>query len=188
MNRNLLVIVALRTLLPAIASAASFTSPVRDVASISEPESGATRLLFTADLAVPEEHVALRRALLRVPVGSRESTEQMVLRVHPGTTAWSRGAVDWSSGWTRAGGDFEDLVYGWAEVSAGQSEVVFDVSIPVKEILEYGAANRGFLVTVEPAAGLGLRAADAEALRLSNASLDVSYRQIPRPPRSHRGE
>ncbi|MEZ5066057.1 MAG: hypothetical protein R3B81_15095, partial [bacterium] len=102
--------------------------------------------------------------------------------------AWSRGAVDWSSGWTRAGGDFEDLVYGWAEVSAGQSEVVFDVSIPVKEILEYGAANRGFLVTVEPAAGLGLRAADAEAIGLSNASLDVSYRQIPRPPRSHRGD
>ena len=109
MNRNLLVIVALGTLLPAIASAASFTSPVRDVASISEPESGATRLLFTADLAVPEEHVALRRALLRVPVGSRESTEQMVLRVHPVTTAWSRGAVDWSSGWTRAGGDLEGV-------------------------------------------------------------------------------
>ena len=33
MNRNLLVIVALGTLLPAIASAAGFTSPVRDVAS-----------------------------------------------------------------------------------------------------------------------------------------------------------
>ncbi|MEZ5065748.1 MAG: hypothetical protein R3B81_13530 [bacterium] len=169
--------------------AASIERWIGNVTAITEPETHVGRVLFTADLSVPEEHVAVRRAYLRVPLPLFEASRAMTLRVHPVTTAWSRGAVGWTSGWSRAGGDFEDLVHGRAEIAAGGGgEAVFDITILAKEILEHDVPNRGFILTIDPGEGVGVPAADLEGLgALTGATIDVSYRKTAPRPRRRQG-
>jgi hypothetical protein len=151
-----------------------------------EHESGVGRILFRADLDMEDENVAVRRALLRVPLASHEFSRAMTLRVHPVTTEWSRGSVGWTTGWTRPGADFEDLLHGRTEVSrTSEGEIVVDISILVKEIIEHGAPNRGFILIRDPDEGLGLPASDLSGLgSLAGATVQIEWRG--RPPTSRR--
>ena len=59
-----------------------------DVTSIVH-ESGVGRVLFHADVTIPEvpAGIAVRRAVLRIPVSNSESSRATTVRVHPVTTA-----------------------------------------------------------------------------------------------------
>ena len=143
-------------------------------------ESGAGRILFRADLEPQEPRVLVGRALARVPLDSIELSRSMTLRVHPVTTAWTAGAVSWTSGWTRPGGDFDDRLRARAEVSGGSVEAIFDITVIAKEMLEHGMTNYGFILTLEPSEGLGLPEADLEAFEsLSGATVEVDWRRKP---------
>jgi hypothetical protein len=162
---------------------------LEDVTAIVEPQSSVGRVLFRADLDLPEEHVAIRRAVVRVPIGSVEVSRGMTLRIHPVTAQWARGAVGWTNGWSRPGGDFEDLVHGRAELvrGRGQEELRFDITVLAKEILEHGVPNRGFILTIDPGQGLGLPGEDLNRLGVLNgATLELQYRAVPPPPRMAR--
>jgi hypothetical protein len=165
------------------AGAEKFSRSVGDVDSI-EHESGVGRVLFRADLST-EENLLVRRALLRVPLGSVEFSRGMTLRIHPVTSTWSRGGVSWTNGWTRPGGDFDDLLHGRAEVSSSsQGEVIFDITVLAQEIIEHGAPNRGFILTRDPGEGLGLPESDLRGLEsLTGATVQVEYRRRPSGPR-----
>lgn len=172
----LALIFALVTALPAHADKISL--PLQDVTTITDPESSAKRLLFRASLDL-EGSVAVRRAYVRVPlaVGSGESRTN--LWVHPLTQSWSTGAT-WSS-FSESGGTYDDSMYGRATLAANSQEDLFlDVTVMVKEILEYDAADQGFILTVDPAAGVGLTSAEASRLtNLAGATLVVEYRPVP---------
>ena len=185
---GILALAAMAVLMASSADAEQRSWDFRDVTAIVEPETGVGRVLFRANLEVPDPHVAVRRALVRVPLGTLEISRDMTLRIHPVTREWARGGVTWTSGWSRPGGDFEDLLHGRAEVAEGrQDELIFDVTIMAKEILEYGAPNLGFLLTIDPGEGLGVPGADLVRLgSLSGARLEVEYRRTPPPPRRAR--
>jgi len=183
-KRHLTGIAVAALLIAGPAGAEKLSRAVVDVDSI-EHESGVGRILFRADLNTGDENVAVRRVLLRVPLGELELSRDMTLRVHPVTTVWTRGNVDWSTGWTRPGGDFDDLSRGRAEVSSGsRGEMIFDITLLAEEIIGHGAPNRGFILTIAPDQGLGLPAADLLALRsLSGATVQIEYRRRPPTPR-----
>jgi hypothetical protein len=183
MNSKGIAIVAGGILLAAGPLAAEeLTRTVTDVATITEPEHGAGRVLFRAEIPAPEGHVAVRRARVRIPLAGLELPEPITLRVHPVTAEWDAGTVSWT-GWSRPGGDFEERVHGRAELSGGEGEAVFDVTILAKEILEHGVPNRGFLLTVDPAQGVGIPSAALDAWTLQGATLEIQYRRVPPPPR-----
>jgi hypothetical protein len=171
----------------AAANAAEVSRAVRDVTTI-QNESGAGRILFRADLPEDLGAIAVRRAILTVPVtaasagGEGDRTPRQVdLRVYPVTRPWSAGSADWATGWSRPGGDYDADVYGHADadVLAG-GEARFDVTVVVKEILEHGVEAHGFLLTVAPDAGEGIGAADRAALEgFAGATLEVQYRELP---------
>ena len=154
--RGIMALAAMAVLTASSVGAEQRSWSFRDVTAIVEPVTGVGRVLFRANLDVPEEYVAVRRALVRVPLGSLEISRDMTLRIHPVTTQWARGGVTWTNGWSRPGGDFEDLVHGRGELVVGrQDELIFDVTILATEILEHGVPNRGFLLTIDPGQGLG---------------------------------
>jgi hypothetical protein len=110
------------------------------------------------------------------------------LWIHPVTRAWNPGTVEWRRGWSRPGGDFDDELPSIAQLDLRTpvSEVAFDVTGIMKEILESGMEAHGFLLTVAPADGIGLRVDDLPRFAgLANAGLELKYRQA-RPLPAHR--
>lgn len=162
------------------ASAARLSRGTSDAYTI-EHESGAGRILFRANLVPEEENVLVRRALVRVPLGSVEFSRHMILRIHPVTTPWTAGQVSWTTGWSRDGGDFDDALWGRAEVFPSSAGVAtFDITVIAKEMLEHGMANYGFILTIDPDEGVGLPASDLDALdALSGATVQVDWRRKP---------
>lgn len=141
---------------------------------------GAARILFKAP-SMDRANIAVSRATLTVAVTGPVAARRMGLRIHPVTTSWMPGGVSWTAGWSRAGGDFDDDLYAWAELdlNRGATDLVFDMTRVVKEIVEEGVFADGFILTVDPGEGVGLPADDVTRFEdLSSASLDVTYRYI----------
>ncbi|HMB69182.1 MAG TPA: hypothetical protein VKU85_07710 [bacterium] len=164
------------------AVAANLTDGVRDVTVIQDA-SGNGRILFRAGNVLSGlTEAAVSKALLTVSMSGEASARTLPLRVHPVTTeSWTAGSVDWTAGWSRAGGDFDDEVFA-AEVNLarGGAAVVFDVTAILKEVIEAGMTADGFLLTVDPATGIGIPSADLGRFgTLSGATLEVTYRPLP---------
>jgi hypothetical protein len=155
------------------------TYGIRDVTTIAD-RNGATRILFKA-APVNVSEIVILRATLQFGTGGTVTDRRMRLQLHPVTTEWRPGAVGWTAGWSRAGGDFDDDLYAWSELDLNRSgaELVFDMTRVVKEIVEEGAFADGFVVTVDPTDGIGLRAEDVRRFQnLASASLELKYRNI----------
>jgi hypothetical protein len=110
------------------------------------------------------------------------------LRVYPVTTAWTQGSVDWDSGWENPGGDFDADLYSPARVDLRSRTgiLVFDLTVALKEIVEGGMDDYGFLVSVRPSEADGIAADDLAIFQnLGSAGLDVSYHTlVSRSPRA----
>jgi hypothetical protein len=148
-------------------------------------ERGAARLLFKSAAPIELSNVAIREARLSFPVVGALEDRRIALKVHPVTTAWTPGAVDWNTGWSRPGGDFDDLLYSRSELdlARGAGTVSFDLTAVLKEIVEEGAFADGFIVTIDPEEGEGIRAQDLPRLgALGTANLEIKYRQVPPRP------
>ncbi|MEZ5066433.1 MAG: hypothetical protein R3B81_17025 [bacterium] len=182
---------ALVLMLTLPAAARDHRGDVSDVTAIVH-ESGAGRVLFHADLNLPEVPVglAVRRATLQIPVANLELSRALTVRVHPVSTAWSPGSVSWDEGWQRPGGDFDDRLHARAELGRGHiGELSFDVTMLVKEIVAGNLENRGFLLTVDPREGLGLPPEDLPGfVAVGAAHVDVQYRETPVRPARFGGE
>ena len=178
MKTQLLLAVALSIAISDVASAGRASSSFGDVTAITESETSAGRYLFRAPIDI-EGAVAVRRAYVEIPGLSELSERNVSIRVHPVTQAWSRGAT-WGS-FSRAGGTFDENLYGTASLAqAERGNLLVDVTVILKEILEYDAADMGFILTVDPAAGLGFTSEEMSRLSgLTGAKLVVEYRSIP---------
>jgi hypothetical protein len=119
--------------------AATLTTGLVDVTAIADTE-GETRLLCRIDdlAAVADtRHIAVDRAILHFSLAGEAAEQRLAVQMHPITRGWNAGSVDWTTGWIRAGGDFDDDVYGRAYVhfDRATSEVSVDITVPVREAL-----------------------------------------------------
>ena len=83
--------------------------PITDVSTIADR--GAVRVLFKTGAPVEAGALAVEQATITFPVAGELDRRRIELRVHPVTTPWEPGTVDWNSGWSRPGGDFDDELY-----------------------------------------------------------------------------
>jgi hypothetical protein len=144
--RILFVAVAL-ALLPSVdATAREIETPLRDRHVITDGE-GAGRILFRTGSIDLGSSSRIERATLAIPFTGTAEARTLELRLCPVTTAWNSG-VTWDSGWTEAGGDFDETSCSRAEItfSRGDGVAVFDVTQALKEILEDGAFADGFIL------------------------------------------
>jgi hypothetical protein len=163
----------------------TFTCGVRDVTTISDGR-GSSRVLFNLDGAGPSGDFSISEATLTLDLSGTAQAGTLRLRIHPVTTQWSAGSADWTSGWSRAGGDFEETVFARAEVDLSQSgPVAVDVTSILKEVVQSRMPAHGFIVTTDPVTRTtGLSAAEAGRLQsFASASLEVHYRTTPPRPR-----
>jgi hypothetical protein len=166
------------------ANAREATGGLGDVAVISN-DSGASRILFrSTGLTMPEEHVAIQRALLRFSVQGEAVARRSQIRVYPVLADWDARDVDWD-GWQEPGGDFDRELYAKKEIdfSRGSHELAVDVTLLMKEIYEGGLDDRGFIVTVADAEGDGIRSDDMSRYAgLENGTIEIKYRHTTGPP------
>jgi hypothetical protein len=166
-----------------LARAEKSTGGVVDVASIEDGE-GNARILCHWSAAIDAEHFAIGRAYMKFDVSGEAEERSIRLRFHPVTSPWSAADVAWSSGWSEPGGDFDGAAMSTADIdlAKGSSTVFVSVTEIMKE-LEEGDASNGFLVTVDPADGIGLKEEDLPRFDgLASASLEVSWRRVPAKP------
>jgi hypothetical protein len=98
------------------------------------------------------------------------------------TTNWNPLTVDWTTSWTRAGGDFDDELYARTRVDLGRgaTTATLDVTTIVKEFVEGGMSADGFILSVAPSEGDGIRVEDlARFADLAGATLAVLYVKMP---------
>jgi hypothetical protein len=161
------------------------TCGIKDVTTIDDGRGG-SRILFNLESAAPPGDFSISRATLTLDLGSTVSEGRMRLWIHPVTAPWTAGAAGWTSGWSKAGGDYEETVFAQAEVDLRhEGPLSIDVTQIVKEVLQYKLPSYGFIVTADPATErTGLSVAELGRLQgLASASLLVEYRQTPPRPR-----
>jgi hypothetical protein len=166
-------------LVAAPASGAELTRGITDVTPILNGR-GSARVLFKAP-PIDLGSVAIREAVLSFTPAGLPEERTISLRVHPVTTGWSPGGVDWERGWSRVGGDFDDLLYSRVELDLreGAQPVSIDLTAVFKEIVEEAMYADGFIVTVDPQDGAGFRVQDLpRMMALASARLDVKYRTV----------
>jgi hypothetical protein len=105
------------------------TRTIHDVATI-DNGSGRARILFRIGDLSDLGPIVIKHATLRIPLSGDAVARGLDLRVHNLTTDWNPASVNWTNGWTRPGGDFEDGVYGGAvvDLSRGGTTASFDVA------------------------------------------------------------
>ena len=165
-------------LLATPASADRIEAGVTDVTAVTDGE-GNTRILFRAGPTARMENVAVRRAWLRWATGSGE-TQRIALHVHAMGGEWSAGAASWN---TSEALSLE--TYSRQEIELGGSPG----GSPGRDAAGEGSAGRhgasadGFVLTVDPGEGAGLRSGAVDALGdLGQATLEVEYRRVPPMP------
>jgi len=182
------IVISGLTLLAATASshAATLTTGLTDVTAIADTE-GETRLLCRIDdlaSVADTRHFAVDRAILRFSLAGEVAEERLAVQMHPVTRSWNPGTVDWTTGWERAGGDFDDDVYGRAHVDFGRasSDVVLDITIPVREAL-LNEGWDGFILRGAPFESGGIPDGDASRFAgLANAQVNITYQKVNRTP------
>jgi hypothetical protein len=163
-----------------------FQHALSDVAYIDNGQ-GQSRVLFRwGDLSELGAFV-IKRARLEIPVTGSAAERTIDLHLHNVTTEWNAGSVDWSTGWTRAGGDFDESVYSSAmlDCSLGSHTLTVDVSQLLKEVYESGSTSEGVLLTVssENPEVVGIDSEDLSRFAsLASGTLVVDYVKVPRPP------
>ena len=179
--------VAFATVLGLVAPASGDRSEsgVADVTVIENGE-GAARVLFRCPPVHAAEGLAVRRATLTLSITGPSEARTVHLQVHPVTREWDPRTVSWESGWSRPGGDFDDELYARTRVALdrGATTAHLDVTSLVKEIVESGFVVDGFILTVAPRDGEGIRTEDLSRLEgLTGATFDLMYRAVPTIPR-----
>jgi len=151
---------------------------IADTAVIESPE-GESRILFRfEDLEEREGTAIVRSAELAVTLSGDVAAREYELRIHPVTRAWSN--PDWSTGWERAGGDFEDDLFARAgvDLSRGGQTVRFDL-LPVMNRALGDEFMDGLILTVAPFDGAGIPEEDlARFAALESSAIQVQYRWI----------
>jgi hypothetical protein len=177
--RTIMTVLAAGVLLIGSAGADELTRSVTDVTTITDGQ-GSSRILFCLGSVIDVEDIAIRKAVLHFR-GSAAGERTVPLLVHPVTTSWSPGAVGWSTGWSREGGDYDEAVYARVEADlSSSSEVRIDVTSLMKEVLEAGLETDGFILTVDPREGMGIASGDMSSFSgLSSAMLEMTYRKSP---------
>jgi len=151
---------------------------------------GVNRCLFKAEGLRNLDSVAISHARISFDVSGQMTDRALYLRICPVTRNWSAASVDWTTGWSRPGGDFEEDLAADAAIDLSRTgrKAVFDVTPIVKEWLESGQEFYGFILTTQVRDGDGVRTEDLSRLSgLQNASLEVNYRKVLRPHRRVRG-
>ena len=144
---KMLVVAAVLALLPSLdAAAREIDAPLLDRHVITDGE-GAGRILFRTEAIDLDSSSRIERAVLTIPFSGSAEARTLELRLCPVTTAWN-SSVTWESGWTEAGGDFDETSCSPAEItfSRGAGVAVFDVTRALKESLEEGAFADGFIL------------------------------------------
>ena len=168
------------------ASADQATRTIHDVATI-ENGSGQARILFRVGDLSDLGPIIIQRAQLRIPITGEAAARSLDVRVHNLTTDWNAGSVSWTSGWTRAGGDFEYGMYGagLVDLSRGATTAVLDVSSLLKDTYEMEVPSRGVILTADTNYADGLDASDLSRFaNLGSAVVEVEYVRVSRTPAS----
>jgi hypothetical protein len=169
-------------------AAADRSIPIKDV-SVIQNDLGASRVLFRLDEPGRFDNITVRRAVLEVPYAPIDGDRVLDLAIHPVTTTWGDG-VDWEIGWDRPGGDFDERLPSpaRAEIRGRAGRLVFDLTVPLKEVFEGGMFADGFIVTAARAEGIAME--DLALLEnLGSSALEVSYRVMTSfPPDSDRAD
>jgi hypothetical protein len=182
--KRALRVVALLSLLPAVGSAEQLTRKVAGVTPIVDLN-GETRVLFKMDSPIDLGSIAVRRAVLRFSSAGAVVDKVLTLRVHPVTTPWVAGAVTWDVGWSRSGGDFDAELFALrlVDLKNPSAELRFDLTTVFKEMLEEEMATDGFILTVDPAEGMGIAAVDVSRFAsLTAGTFEVTYVAMAPPP------
>ena len=161
-------------------SAREIDAPLRDRHVITDGE-GTGRILFRTEAIDLDSSSRIERAVLTIPFSGSAEERYLELRLCPVTTAWN-SSVTWESGWTEAGGDFDETSCSPAEItfSRGAGVAVFDVTRPLKEILEEGSFADGFILRERHGSRAGFDVDDLDRFAdFSAAELTITTSVMP---------
>jgi hypothetical protein len=162
------VICACLAVAPTDSMAAVLTLPASETAVLQNPaDLTEQRLLIRFDVPayLSEGTVEIALLELRTTVISADSPGGVTLNCFPVTTDWVPEAVDWSEGWTSAGGDHDETSHAMCAAAVSDSSLLrFDVTGIVESWTATDMGNYGVVVTAAPSEAGALEDASVEAV------------------------
>lgn len=149
--KNIIIsLTALMFVLAVSAMAAEMTVEVNQVTIIHSEDMSEIHVLAKPDLDFPDSTMHIDRAFLNVQASPQtDDTTFISIRVHPITTDWGHGSVDWETPWVNPGGDIVETRYAEYMITLPELQ---DISIDITDLCSRWADGRipyyGFLVTV----------------------------------------
>jgi hypothetical protein len=168
--------------LPSAARSDEVTRGLRDVTVIQDGE-GHARVLFRLASPIDLENIAIQSANLVLECSGVTADRTLDLRLYAVSNDWTPG-IGWD-GWRNPGGDVHPQLYTDTELDlrSGQTRIRFNLLSLMKEIVERGEEAHGFLLTVRPTRGQGIRTEHLARLAgLENAVIRIQYRAVPPRP------
>lgn len=176
-SRTVVATMAMGLALASSVVAEERTVPLRDVTVVQNGR-GLARVLFRLGDIEFSDRTVVERAVVNMSHAGSAENRRLELRICPITGAWS--------GWDTP---FDEELGSRAFVDLrGDGAVVFDFTVPLKELLEEGASFDGFVLTSGSEAE-GLALADLARLGgLSGVQVKVAVNTLPSgwPPRDRR--
>jgi len=114
---------------------------------IQSPAGGGSRVLLSFSGLTALQGVTVFSARLEIP--GIAAADPFAVELYPVTTAWTSGSVSWGSPWRAAGGDFDPTHVAYTRIAAGDGgggPIRLNVSMAVRQMINEGAANNGFLL------------------------------------------
>lgn len=149
--KNIIIsLTALMFVLAVSAMAAEMIVEVNHVSVIHSEDMSEIHVLAKPDLDFPDTTMHIDRAFLNIQASPQtDDTTFISIRVHPITTDWGWGNVDWETPWEDPGGDFDDRRYAEYMITLPELQ---DISIDITDLCSRWADGRipyyGFLVTI----------------------------------------
>lgn len=143
---------------------------------------GRSRVLFRLEGIEPAERTGVLRASLSFTPSPTSQRKSARLRIHAVTRPWTDGAVDWDSGWTRPGGDYDEAAYIPFDVDLGESPgtIQVDITALAQALVKGEIEPHGFLLMPDPEEKIGIDSADIGAFESwGTATVTIVTRQVP---------
>jgi hypothetical protein len=104
---------------------------INSAIAISSPDQDALHILVKPALGLPDTTLRIERAILSATISpqTQDTTTFISIRMHPITTDWDPGNVNWNTPWTEPGGDIDEIHYGeFLTTEVGNQPVEMDIT------------------------------------------------------------
>jgi hypothetical protein len=178
MRTTAILLMALICSLATVAQAEFMEIEAKQIATIEPTDKSASpRIMVEWELPADLDKKIVDAAVITMTLPATKD-EPLTVDVYPLTSSWDAKSSEWTSGWEKAGGDFdEDLPSTTIVTEKNDGKISADVYLSVRDQIAGKRSNFGFILVPVESEDAQLSSIQAnDVTKLADAKLIIAYR------------